>query len=257
MAKVLTERVGPVWVVTLNRPEVRNCVDAETARALRSAVEAFRRDDALRVMVLTGAGGNFSSGFDLKSADDLLAEPHTTETGPLGITWVTDLEKPAIGAVEGWCVAGGLELALWCDFRIAGEGARFGVLNRRFGVPLVDGGTQRLWRAVGLSNALYLILTGVLIDARRAREMGLVQEVVPEGQALARALEWAEALARYPQTSLRRDRQAVLEGLSLPLPAGLALEWRLHQESLRSPEMQEGLRRYRAGDRPPPPTATA
>lgn len=255
MSRVLTERLGPTWLVTLNRPEVRNCVDGETARALRAAVEEFRRDEALRVMVLTGAGGNFSSGFDLKAAEDLLAEPGTTETGPLGITWVTDLEKPVIGAVEGWCVAGGLELALWCDFRVAGEGARFGVLNRRFGVPLVDGGTQRLRRVVGLGNALYLILTGAVVDAHRAREMGLVQEVVPAGQALPRALELAEAMARYPQTSLLRDRQAVLEGLSLPLAAGLALEWRLHQASLRSPEMEEGLRRYRAGDRPPPPTA--
>ena len=171
----------------------------------------------------------------------------------MGFSRITDLEKPTIAAVNGYCLAGGLELACWCDFRVADESAQFGVLNRRWGVPLLDGGTQRLPDIVGLGNALYLIETGVMIDARHALRMGLVQEFVPKGRALERALELARAISGYPQVSLRNDRRAAIDGLSLSLPEGLDLERRLHEPSLTDPAMMEGLRRYAAGDRPPPP----
>lgn len=251
--KVLTERRDRTLIVTINRPEVRNCVDAETAALLQRAVESFREDGSLDVLVVTGAGeAAFCSGADLRDIDRLGSRPGAREAGPMGFTRITDVGKPTIAAVSGYCTAGGLELACWCDIRIAARNARFGVLNRRWGVPLVDGGTQRLPRIVGLGNALYLIETGVLIDAEDALRMGLVQEVVPEGQALPRALEVARALSAYPQTALRNDRRAALEGLALPLPQGLERERRLHAESLRDPQMAEWLRRYAAGERPPP-----
>ncbi|MBC8276537.1 MAG: enoyl-CoA hydratase, partial [Chloroflexi bacterium] len=158
---------------------------------------------------------------------------------------------------SGYCLAGGVELACWCDFRIAADNASFGILDRRWGVPLVDGGTQRLPKIVGLGNALYLIETGVLIDADHALRIGLVQEVVPEGQALARALELAETMSAYPQTSLRNDRQNAYEGVALPRPEGLKLEQELLHDSISDPEMAEWLRRYAAGDRPPPPRPPA
>ncbi len=250
--KVILQREGPVLVVIIHRPEVRNCVDGETASLLFQAVEEFRSDAKLRAMVLTGAGGHFCAGADLKAIDSLASRPGADRLGPMGFTRITDVGKPTIAAVSGYCVAGGLELALWCDFRIADETARFGVLNRRWGVPLVDGGTQRLPRIVGLGNALYLILTGVLIDAWRAYQMGLVQELVPAQQALPRALEVARRLCDYPQTAMRIDRLATLWGLSLPLEQGLALEAQLHRESFRDPAMGEWLERYARGERPPP-----
>lgn len=251
--KVLSERRGRTLLVTINRPEVRNCVDGETAQLLQEAIEAFREDDSLDVLVVTGAGeAAFCSGADLKDIGGLGARPGAEECGPMGFTRITDVGKPTIAAISGYCTAGGLEIACWCDFRIAARNAQFGVLNRRWGVPLLDGGTQRLTRIVGLGNALYLIVTGVLIDAEQALRIGLVQEVVPEGQALPRALEIAQALSAYPQTALRNDRRAALEGLTLPLPQGLELERRLHADSLRDPQMTEWLRRYAAGDRPPP-----
>jgi enoyl-CoA hydratase len=254
MPKVLTETRDRAFVVTINRPEARNAVDGETAGLLLEAVEAFRADDSLDVLILTGAGDvAFCAGADLKRGESLMARPGAQESGPMGFSRVTDLEKPTIAAVNGYCLAGGLELACWCDFRIADESAQFGVLNRRWGVPLLDGGTQRLPRIVGLGDALYLIETGVMIDARHALRMGLVQEVVPKGRSLERALELARAISGYPQLSLRNDRRAALDGLSLPLPEGLDLERRVHEASLSDPAMAEGLRRYAAGDRPPPP----
>ncbi len=254
MPVVLTETRARAFVVTINRPDVRNCVDGETARLLFEAVQAFRADDSLDVLILTGAGETaFCAGADLKGSASLMARPGAQESGPMGFSRITELEKPTIAAVNGYCLAGGLELACWCDFRIADESSQFGVLNRRWGVPLLDGGTQRLPRIVGLGNALYLIETGVMIDASHALRMGLVQEVVPKGGALERALELARAISSYPQLSLRNDRRAAIEGLPLSLPEGIELERRVHEESLRDPAMVEGLRRYAAGDRPSPP----
>ncbi len=258
MPLVLTETRDRAFVVTINRPDVRNCVDGETAGLLFEAVQAFRADDSLDMLILTGAGDiAFCAGADLKASAGLMARPGAQESGPMGFSRITDLEKPAIAAVNGYCLAGGLELACWCDFRITDESSRFGVLNRRWGVPLLDGGTQRLPRIVGMGNALYLIETGVMIDAQQALRMGLVQEVVPGGRALERALELAKAISGYPQLSLRNDRRAAIDGLSLSLPEGLDLERRVHEASLRDPAMAEGLRRYAAGDRPPPPRPPA
>jgi enoyl-CoA hydratase len=170
----------------------------------------------------------------------------------MGISRITDVGKPTIAAVEGYCTAGGLELACWADFRIASETAEFGVLNRRWGVPLVDGGTQRLPRIVGLANALYLIETGALLNARQAAAMGLVQEVVPAGKALDRALEIASAMSTYPQGAIRNDRRAAIEGVALPLPEGLAFEAEVHRDTARDPAMAEWLARFAHGERPEP-----
>ncbi|MGQ9571871.1 MAG: enoyl-CoA hydratase-related protein [Dehalococcoidia bacterium] len=253
MPKVVTERHQRTWLVTINRPEVRNCVDADTAQLLFEAVEHFRADDSLDALVFTGAGDvAFCSGADLRDIAALGSRPGSDQSGPMGFTRITDVSKPTIAAVNGYCTAGGLELACWCDFRIAARNAQFGVLNRRWGVPLIDGGTQRLPRIVGLGNALYLIETGVLIDAEHALRIGLVQEVVRQGKALARALEVAQALSSYPQTALRNDRAAALDGLALSLAEGIDLERRLHTTSVQDPRMAEWLRRYAAGDRPPP-----
>lgn len=254
MPKIESERKGRSIIVTINRPEVRNAVDAETAGLLFESVEAFRQDEGLDVLILTGAGDvAFCAGADLKDIHGLAARRGARESGPMGISHITNLDKPTIAAVNGYCLAGGLELACWCDFRVASRNAQFGVLNRRWGVPLVDGGTQRLPRIVGLGNALYLIETGVLIDADHALRIGLVQEIVPQGQVLARALELAQAISAYPQASLRNDRQSVYQGMSLPLPKGLRLEQQLHQASLSDPDMAEALRRYATGQRPLPP----
>lgn len=252
MPKVKTERIGRSFKVTINRPEFRNCVDGETAQLLFEAVRKFNDEPGLDVLILTGAGDiAFCSGADLKNTESLLARPGADKSGPMGISRITELRKPTIAAVNGYCLAGGLELAYWCDFRIASSNSTFGHPGRRWGIPLIDGGTQRLPKIIGLSNALYLIGTGIVIDAERALCMGLVQEVVPQGQALARSLEIAEIISSYPQTSLRNDRQATYEGLSLTLEKGLKLEAKLHKSSLAAPEMIEKLRQYATGHRPP------
>jgi enoyl-CoA hydratase len=251
--KVITDRRGRASVVTINRPDVRNCVDGETAGLLFEAVEAFKKEDALDVMILTGAGTDaFCSGADLKNIGTLGARHNARDSGPMGISRITDVRKPTIAAVEGYCTAGGLELACWADFRVASETAQFGVLNRRWGVPLVDGGTQRLPRIVGLGNALYLIETGALLNARQAFGMGLVQEVAPAGRALERALEIAAAMSTYPQGAIRNDRRAALEGLALALDEGLRREAEVHRETASDPAMMEWLRRFAAGERPEP-----
>jgi len=254
MAKVETERIGRSFKVTINRPEVRNCVDGETAQLLFEAAQEFNSDPSLYVLILTGAGNvSFCSGADLKNTESLIARPGADKTGPMGISRITNVRKPTIAAVNGYCLAGGLELACWCDFRIASRNATFGHPGRRWGIPLIDGGTQRLPKIIGLSNALYLIETGISINADRALSMGLVQEVVPRGQALARALRLAEMVSSYPQVSLLNDRRAAIEGISLSLKRGLKLEASLQRSSLSSPEVADKLRQYAAGKRPPIP----
>ncbi|MDP6100121.1 MAG: enoyl-CoA hydratase-related protein [Dehalococcoidia bacterium] len=258
MSKVVTEVRGRSFIVTINRPQVRNAVDGETAGLLLKAVDEFRRDEYLDALIIIGAGDlSFCAGADLKALDGLLQRPGAEATGPMGVSRITDLPKPVIAAINGYCLAGGLELACWCDFRIADSTGTFGVLNRRWGVPLIDGGTQRLPRIVGLGNALYLIETGVQIDASQALSMGLVQEVVPQGQALGRALELAAVMSAYPQASLRTDRLCAYQGLSLSLSEGLELEKRLHRGSLTDPDMSDGLERFITGQRPQPPRPTA
>jgi enoyl-CoA hydratase len=217
------ERVGAAAVVTIDRPERRNAVDGATAEALREAYGAFVDDDGARVMILTGAGGiAFCAGADLKAIDTYAPRLGLAD-GPMGFTRLTP-PKPTIAAIDGFCLAGGFELALWCDLRIATEPSTFGCPERRWGVPLIDGGTQRLPRVVGLGRALDLILSGRIVDSAEALAMGLVTEVVPEGSALTRALEWAEGLAGFPQATMLADRRAAIEGVGLPLADGLALE---------------------------------
>jgi enoyl-CoA hydratase len=223
MEPVTYERRGAAAVMTIDRQERRNAIDGPTATLLAESYERFESDEDARVLVLTGAGGvAFCAGADLKAIESLggrLDDPR----GPLGMTRVVSA-KPAIAAISGWCLAGGLELALWCDLRIATERSALGFPERRWGVPLIDGGTQRLPRIVGLGRALDLILSGRIVDAREALGMGLVTEVVPEGRHLERALEIAEGLARFPQDTMLADRRAALGGIGLTLEEGLALE---------------------------------
>ena len=223
--EVRTERIGAALVVTIDRPARRNAIDGKTADALERALEAVEADDGARVMVLTGEGGlAFCAGADL-TAIESLAPRFFSDGGPEGFTRRT-ASKPTIAAIEGWCVAGGLELALWCDLRICTPQSRFGCLERRWGVPLVDGGTQRLPRIVGLGRALDLILTGREVDAAEAHAIGLVTLVSEPGKHLEQALALAERLAGFPQETMLADRQAVLEGIGRPFADGLALEAR-------------------------------
>jgi enoyl-CoA hydratase len=257
MGKVSYERRGAAAVLTITRRERRNAVDAETARALRDGYERFEADDDARVLVLAGEGPEaFCAGADLKAVAELASGEAVTGVevdgwleefadGPLGFTRLTP-SKPTVAAISGWCLAGGLELALWCDLRIATEDAKLGFTERRFGVPLIDGGTQRLPRVVGMGRALEMILTGRVVEAREALEWGLVNEVVPGDRHLERALEIAEGLARFPQTTMLSDRRAALEGAGLPLDEGLALEARLGRDALA--EAVRGAARFAAGE---------
>jgi enoyl-CoA hydratase len=221
--EVRYERVGAAAVLTIDRPHRRNAVDGPTAERLLEGVNAFEADDGARVLVLTGAGGvSFCAGADLKAIETYAGRLDDPD-GPMGFTRRTPT-KPTIAAIGGWCLAGGLELALWCDLRVAAEGSTLGFPERRWGVPLIDGGTQRLPRIVGMGRALDLILTGRLVGADEALAFGLLTEVVPAGEHLTRALEMAEGLAGFPQTTMLADRRAALEGFGLPLADGLALE---------------------------------
>ena len=217
------ERRGAAAVVTIDRPERRNAVDGPTAEALKAAYAYWLADEDARVLVLTGAGDiAFCAGADLKALETLgprLQDP----AGPLCFTRLTP-PRPTIAAVSGWCLAGGLELALWCDLRIVSETAQLGFPERRWGVPLIDGGTQRLPRIVGQGRALDLILTGRIVPADEALAMGLVTEVVGPGRHLDRALEYADALARFPQETMLADRRAAMEGLGMRLADGIAFE---------------------------------
>jgi len=234
------ERTGAAAVITIDRPERRNAVDGPTAAALLAAYERFAADDGARVMVLTGAGDQaFCAGADLKALETL--DPDAP-AGPMGFSRLTPA-KPAIAAIGGWCVAGGLELALWCDLRVADETSQFGCLERRWGVPLIDGGTQRLPRVIGLGRALDLILTGRTVAAGEALAMGLINEVVPAGEHLTRALELAETIASFPQETMLSDRQAAHAAQGLPIDEGLALEARLGRSRLTG--ALEGARRFR------------
>jgi enoyl-CoA hydratase/carnithine racemase len=246
---VRTERDGPVTVVTLDRPEVRNAVDRPTAEALAAAARELDADDRCCAGVLTGAGGVFCAGADLHAiAEGGSRAPRVAEDGdaPLGLARLR-IDKPVIAAVEGHAVAGGLELALWCDLRVASETAVFGVFCRRFGVPLLDGGTVRLPRIVGQGRALDMILTGRPVRAAEAHAIGLADRVVPAGTALAAAVELAHQLAALPPLCLRADRRSALEQWSLDLDGALAAEFRRGLEVLRSGETQGGAARFRSG----------
>ena len=245
------ERTGAAAVLTIDRPERRNAVDRDTAQALYAHFREFAADAAARVLVVTGAGGEaFCAGADLKAMNNPVGSratgDHTvTIEGPMGFTRAHS-PKPTIAAIDGWCVAGGLEIACWCDIRIATETSHFGCLERRWGVPLIDGGTQRLPRIVGLGRALDLILSGRVIDAQEAERIGLVQRVVPAGGALAAALDLAEQIAEFPQACVLADRQALYEGLGKPLAAGLEIEASLGRTVIE--EAGRGAQRFASGE---------
>jgi len=251
---------GEIWTVTIDRPEVRNAVDGPTARALADAFRAFDADATARVAVLTGAGGHFCAGADLRTvasgssvgelggAENALAlDDDMSADGPMGPSRL-ELTKPIIAAVEGYAVAGGLELAVWCDLRVAATTATFGVFCRRFGVPLVDGGTVRLPRLIGESRAMDLILTGRAVGADEALALGLANRVVAEGEALGSALALARQIAAFPQQCLRNDRLSARRQHGAPtLRDALAHEFALGRATLASGEAEGGARRFVAG----------
>lgn len=241
------EHCNDITIVTIDRPRLRNAVDRATAQELSEAFRAFDADDSQAVAILTGAGGTFCAGADLKAiAEGRGNRIEISGDGPMGPTRFT-LSKPVIAAVEGHAVAGGLELALWCDLRVAAEDAVFGVFCRRWGVPLIDGGTVRLPRLIGHSHALDLILTGRGVSGEEARMMGLANRLVPPGRALEAALELAAQLARFPQRCMRSDRAGALAQWGLAEAEALREETRRGLEVIRSGETGEGASRFSAG----------
>jgi enoyl-CoA hydratase len=245
MTRVRVDRTGPVTTVVLDRPAVRNAVDRTTAAELADAFRAFDADESAAVAVLWGAGGTFCAGADLTAfaaGDGNRVEPDGD--GPMGPTRLA-LTKPVIAAVAGHAVAGGLELALWCDLRVAEADAVFGVFSRRWGVPLIDGGTVRLPRLIGRSRALDMILTGRPVSAAEAYEMGLANRVVPPGQSLAAARELANEIARFPAATMRGDRASVYAQEGLDVAAAMTVEFGYGQASLA--EARAGAERFARG----------
>ena len=241
---------APIFLVTIDRPDVANAIDRPTAEALVDAFRRFEADDSLFVAVLSGANGKFCAGADLKAMREDPARASRVAPdgdGPVGPTRML-LRKPVIAAVEGHAVAGGLELAAWCDLRVAAEDAVFGVFCRRWGIPLMDGGTIRLARLIGHSHALDLILTGRGVSGQEALRMGLANRLVPPGQALPEAIALAREIAARPQAALRSDRWSSYEQWSLPLAEALHGEYLQGMETLASGEMFGGLERYASGD---------
>jgi len=244
---VRTEHDGAVTVITIDRPEVRNAVDGPTADALEEAFRSFDADDDAHVGVLTGAGGVFCAGADLTGM--LEGRGNRVEpdgAGPMGPSRML-LDKPVLAAIEGYAVAGGLELAVWCDLRVAARDAVFGVFCRRWGVPLIDGGTVRLPRLIGLSNALDLILTGRGVEGDEALRMGLANRLSEPGHALEDAIALAHELAALPQVCMRSDRRSAYEQHGMPLDDALRLELRLGAATLADPETRTGIRRFASG----------
>ncbi len=256
--QVRVEHDGPVTIVTLSRPQVRNAVDGATARALGAAFTEFEADENARVAVFHGAHGTFCSGADLKavaSADGAgqLRAPGVGEnndpldtTAPMGPTRL-QLSKPVIGAISGYAVAGGMELALWCDMRVVEESAIFGIFCRRWGVPLCDGGSVRLPRLIGHSRAMDLILTGRAVDAAEALQMGLANRVVADGEARTEAVKLAYQIASFPQQCLRGDRLSAIAQWDLPHDQAMAHEFEIAAATIASGETREGAKRFAAG----------
>ena len=256
---VRSEKVGNITIITLDRPEVRNAVDAETARALHRAFLAFDEDADARVAVFHGAHGHFCAGWDLQAGAKLLSESKgagalpnldfapedLNPPGPMGPSRLL-LSKPVIAAVSGAAVAGGMELALWCDMRVMEADAYFGVYCRRFGVPLIDGGTVRLPRLIGMGHAMDLILTGRKVDAAEALQVGLANRVVPPGQARDAALALAQSLAKFPQRTMLADRASAYAQWDLPLPQALHQEWERGKHCIG--DGLEGAARFAGGE---------
>jgi enoyl-CoA hydratase len=246
---VRVERKGPVYTVLLSRPERRNAVDAPTAAALASAFREFEADETAKVAVLHGEGGTFCAGADLKAIGEGGGRPNVARQdgdGPMGPSRML-LSKPTIAAVAGYAVAGGLELALWCDLRVVEESAVFGVFCRRWGVPLIDGGTVRLPRIIGMGSALDMILTGRPVGAEEALRFGLADRVVSDGASRAAAETLAEQIASFPERCMRADRRSAYEQAGLELEQAIANEFDRGIEVIRSGETLEGARRFAAG----------
>lgn len=248
MAGVVSfETEDAIAIVTITRPEARNAVNRETADALAGAFRRFDADNSLNVAILTGAGGFFCAGADLKAVATGQGNRVSADgDGPLGCSRML-LTKPVIAAVEGYAVAGGLELALWCDLRVAARDAIFGVYCRRFGVPLVDGGTVRLPRLIGMSNAMDMILTGRGVSGEEALRMGLANRIVEPGGALQAAKELALQLSAFPQRCLRSDRMSTYEAWTMPLNEALSNEYRHGIATIESGETRSGAERFRSG----------
>ena len=248
MDTVLVSTEGAVRVVTINRPHARNAVDRETAGQLFDAFAEFDADDGVGAAVLTGADGTFCAGADLKAVAGGSQRGRSLREGegPMGPSRML-LSKPVIAAVEGYAVAGGIELALWCDLRVAAQSATFGVFCRRWGVPLIDGGTIRLTRLIGQSHALDLVLTGRAVGAEEAQRIGLANRVVADGQALGAAVELAAQLAALPPICLRADRRSVYEQWDKPIDQALLAEYAGGIEVIRSGETAEGAKRFASG----------
>lgn len=227
---VLVDRIGAAQVITINRPQARNAVNPATAALLREAFQAGEADDAVSVHILTGTAGNFCAGADLKAVAN---QERFEREAPMGPSWL-ELTKPSIAAVEGHAVAGGLELAILCDLRVAAASAVFGVYCRRWGVPLIDGGTVRLPRLIGQSRAMDMILTGRAVGAEEAHAFGLANRVVADGEALNEALALAEQMAAFPQACMRNDRSSALKQWALPLDQALKFEMEIGRDSLRA-----------------------
>jgi enoyl-CoA hydratase len=255
MSKVLTERDDRIFIITINRPDVRNCVDGETASLLEDAWKEFRDDEDLYVAILTGTGDkSFCAGADLKNLQTLGPGADATRhqrrrfithgPGYMGYTRQVDIYKPIIAAVNGYALAGGLELACLADIRIVEEHAEMGVACRRWNVPLLDGGTQRLPRIVGMGWGMEMIITGRFVDAKEAYRIGLANEVVPKGESLNRAKELAAQLCKLPQGAMRTDKQAALMGYGRPLEEGLRIEAEVGQTVLDSFDIMEGAEAF-------------
>jgi enoyl-CoA hydratase len=248
---VLVEDRGPVRIITINRPDRRNAVDRATGGELFKVFQTFDCDSSVSVAVLTGAGGSFCSGFDLKSLKEAgtvgrVEKGGENDPGPMGPTRMV-LSKPVIAAIEGHAVAGGMELALWCDLRVMADDAIFGIYCRRFGVPLVDGGTIRLARLIGQSRAMDLILTGRPVNAPESERIGLANRVVPSGAALAASLHLAQELSKFPQTCMRNDRLSLLQQWGMDHDQALRNETRIGFETINSGETLDGATRFSDG----------
>jgi enoyl-CoA hydratase len=244
---VRVEKQGPVTTVILSRPEARNAVDPETARALTDAFRAFEADAEASVAVLWGEGGTFCAGADLKAfAEGRYDQLREDGDGPMGPSRLV-LDKPVVAAIEGYAVAGGLELALWCDLRVVAQDATLGVFCRRWGVPLIDGGTVRLPRLIGLSRALDLILSGRPVKADEALQMGLANRVVPSGAARAAAEELARQIAEFPQPCVRTDRRSAYEQIDLDFADAMRNELRHGKRALAAADARQGAQRFAAG----------
>ncbi|WMT50907.1 MAG: crotonase/enoyl-CoA hydratase family protein [Ferroplasma sp.] len=245
MDEVLITRKDRITIITINRPDVRNAVNYKTSKMLENAMLEFNSDSIQHIAIITGTGGNFSAGADLSDAEKMGGEV-LNKNGPMGFSRM-DFQKPVIAAVEGYCVAGGLEMALAADIRVAGKNAKLGFLERRFGVPLIDGGTQRLPRIIGMGRALDLILTGKIISADEAHRIGLINYLAEGGKALEKAVEIAMLIDSFPWTTVVNDRLALIQGISGTLDDGLRVEAEFGKKTIESGVVKEGAERFLSG----------